>query len=826
VELHVTLLLLAGLLTVVSLLQPLAARLGISASILVAAVGVAIGLAAAVAQQADPATAIGAVGRVFAEIPVNSSVFLFVFLPALIFSSSLNISLPRIIEDSAPILLLAVVAVVIETAVIGLALSPFAGVSLVACLLLGSIVSTTDPVAVVGIFRDVGAPSRLSRLLEGESLLNDAAAITLFVVLLELLLGSHAGGTGDALWTFVRNFAGGIALGYLGARLVAALLVWLPDLRLAQVTLSLALPYVVFIVGERQLGVSGVVAAVVAGLAMNAVAQPRMAPEDWQFLRDLWQQLDFWTSSLIFILASLLVPKLLVDIGWTDAALLGVLVAASLSARAFTLFGLMPALSALKLSQPVGAPFKTVILWGGLRGAVTMALALAVTENADVPREIQRFIAVLATGFVLFTLLVNGTTLKPLITLLGLNRLSPFDRALRQQVLALARARVGDSVRAAGQQYGVPEQVVADVTALYAPAPAAGPAPHAGTTRDQRLLGLLALATRERELVIRHFADRDVGGRIAEELLTDVSRLVDRTRARGPDEYLAAARRTVEFRWRFRLALFLHRRFHRDGPLVDALADRFERLFVSRIALGELTPYVDEKLAPLVDTDVVAHLKEVLAERQAMTHAALGALRAQHPDYAELLERRLLHKVALRHEDLEHRLLFREGVIGPELYSALRRDLQGAIAEVSVRPDLDLGLETRALVAKVPLFAKLTPERLQDIVRLLQPRFSVPGEVLIREGERGEAMFFISSGSVEVARAGAGTRLTLGRGEFFGEMALLFQLPRQATVTALGYTQLLALRDADFSRLLRSSKAIRKAIDRVAHERQRMNQRA
>jgi CPA1 family monovalent cation:H+ antiporter len=822
VDLHVTLLLLASLLTVVSLLQPLAARLSINASILVAVVGIAIGLAAAYARQADPDSAIGAIARVFTDAPVNSSVFLFVLLPVLIFSTALNISVPRIIEDSAPILLLAVVAVVIETLVIGVALAPAAGVSLVVALLLGSIVSTTDPVAVVGIFRDVGAPSRLSRLLEGESLLNDAAAITLFAVLLNLLLGAGETNTAAAVWTFIRNFAGGLALGYLGARLVATLLGWLPDLRLAQMTLTLALPYIVFILGEREFGVSGVVATVTAGLAMNAAARPRIAPEDWQFLRDLWQQLDFWASSLIFILASLLVPRLLVDIGWTDAFLLGVLLLASLGARAFTLFGLIPTLSAFRLSQPIDTRFKVVILWGGLRGAVTLALALAVTESAAVPREVQRFIAVLSTGFVLFTLLVNGTTLRPLIKLLGLDRLSGFDRALREQVLALARGRVAEAVTTAGHQYGFPEAVVTDVAAAYSAPP--GSIARAGNDDDQRLIGLLALATQERELILRHFADRDVAGRIVEEMLTDVGRLIDRTRARGPAEYLAAAKRTVDFTRRFRLAHYLHRRFHLDGPLVDALADRFERLFVSRIVLDELIPYIDSTLTPLVGPEVAVQLKEALRQRQTMTGVALSALRVQHPEYAELLERRLLHKVALRHEDREHRALFQEGVIGPELYAALRRDLAAAQSGVDARPDLDLGLETRALVAKVPLFAKLPPERLMDVARLLQPRFAVPGEVLIREGEHGGSMFFISSGSVDVRRRGGDRTVTLGRGEFFGEMALIFHQPRGATVTALGYSQLLELREIDFRRLLRSSKAIRRQIDRVAHERQRMNE--
>jgi len=825
-ELHITLLLLAALLVVVSLLQPLAGRLGVNAGILVAVVGVAIGLGATLAASADPESLLA---RVFVQIPASSGVFMYVFLPLLLFQSSLNINLSRILEDSAPILLLAVIAVIVETLVIGVSLSWVAPVSLVACLLLGAIVSTTDPVAVVGIFRDVGAPSRLGRLLEGESLLNDAAAITLFTVLLDILVGGHsAGGTATVL-TFVRNFIGGIALGWAGTRVTVALLGWLPDLRLAQVTLTLALPYVVFILGEQYLTVSGVMAAVVAGLAMNTIGQPRMAPADWQFMRDLWQQLDFWASSLIFILAALLVPKLMVDIGPYDWLLLAVLVVASLSARTLTLFGLLPALSALKLSQPIGNRFKIVILWGGLRGATTLALGLAVTENPLITDDVQRFIAILATGFVLVTLFVNGTTLKLLIGLLGLDRLSALDRALREQVLALSRGRVADSVRAIADRYHFPPEVTQQVTGAYVNQATASTTPSwtsgSADSEDARLLlGLLALGTHERELILQQFGEQTVAGRIVAELLADAGRLIDRTRAKGPAEYMLAAQRSVGFKPRFKTAHLLHRRFHVDGLLVDALGDRFERLLVSRIVQNELVPYVDDKLLPLVGPATAERLRDVLRRRQEMTTSALQALRVQHPDYGEQLERRFLQKVALRREELEYRTLFQDGVIGPELYSALRREVQAARATLSVRPRLDLGLEARSLVVRVPMFARLSETQIASVARLLQPRFAVPDEVLIREGARGDSMYFISSGAVDVDAVGHTIRLE--RGDFFGEMALLTGEPRQATVRASTYCQLLVLEAEDFRRLLRSSKAIRKEIDRVAEARRRMNEQA
>ncbi len=810
-ELQLFLLLIAALLVIISLVQPLAIRLGLSFTVLLAVVGIGMGVASVFVLHS----------QVVDQLPINSKVFLDIFLPLLLFQSALTIEVRQMVEDAAPILLLAVVAVLVATFVIGFALMPLAvpaHVSAVACLMLGATVATTDPVAVIGIFRDVGAPSRLSRLVEGESLLNDAAAITLFTLLLEMLIKHQAGGVqiGAAAIGFMRNFLGGIAAGYLGARLIVALLPWLHDLRLAQITTTLALPYLVYIAGEN-IGVSGVVAAVTSGLTISAIGQQRISPSDWRLMQDLWEQLAFWASSLIFILAALLVPRMLSAVNWQDLAELGALIAAAMAARAIVLFGLLPTLSALGLSEPVNNRFKTVILWGALRGAVTLALALAVKEQ-NISGQDKHFIAVLATGFVLFTLLVNGTTLRLLIHLLKLDRLSPLDSSLRYQVLALSRERVAQAIKDAGASYKFPSELVSEVAKSYAhPMPTAALSgamvePMEVAEKYRMVMGLVAMASRERELILRHFEERTVSSKLVEQLLAEAGGLIDCARA-GPAEYLAMAQRLVGFSRRFRFAYLLHRRMGIDGPLVDALAGRFESLLVTRIVLEEAGPFIEDKLAPLAGERVSAQLMQIVHQRQEMTRTALEALRTQYPDYANLLERRLLSKVALRRQDQEYRGLFDSGVIGPELYGALRREVLAERSLVDQRPRLDLGLEARALIAQVPMFTNLTQTQLDRVARLLRPLFAIPGEHLIHKGDRGDAMYFISSGTVEVD---AGHKVKLGRGDFFGEMALLSGQPRQADVFSLSYCQLLMLRDRDLQVLLRNHPKIKERIDRVA----------
>ena len=123
------------------------------------------------------------------------------------------------------------------------------------------------------------------------------------------------------------------------------------------------------------------VAVLAAGMTVSASGRTRIAPYNWSFLVDLWEQVAFWAHSLIFLLASILVPKLLVDLQFRDVALLFILIVAAFAGRLAVLFLLLPMLSLARLTQPISTAYKVAIAWGGLRGALTLVLALAVTDN-------------------------------------------------------------------------------------------------------------------------------------------------------------------------------------------------------------------------------------------------------------------------------------------------------------------------------------------------------------------------------------------------------------------------------------------------------------
>jgi CPA1 family monovalent cation:H+ antiporter len=819
-----TTLVIAGFLALVSLVQPVAERVRLPYAVLLALVGVAIGGASSFLFYSPSITLFDSIVEPIVNLPFSASIFLVVFLPVLLFHAALTIDLREIAEDAAPILVLAIVAVFAAAAAIGFSLS-LAGVPLIVALLLGSIVATTDPAAVVAILHEVGAPPRLTRLLEGESLLNDAAAIVLFTVLTEMLATGGEAHIAAGVEHFILSFLGGILLGIIGGRVWGALLPLLGGSRMAEVTLAVALPYIVYLVGEV-FEVSGVVAVASAGLTAGAIARVRLGPENWEYLERVWEQMGFWASSLIFITASAEVPRLLGGLNPGDFWLLLIALTAALVSRAAVLFGLFPLLSSVGVSQKVSAAYNFAITWGGLRGAVTLALALSVTENKSIAPAMKDLVAVLATGFVLFTLLVNGLTLRPLMRLLRLDRLSPLDQALRDKVRVLSLTEVREAMRETAREFGIGATATKAATDRYADAIdelAADEAllERAISDRDRVTIGLVALANQERRFISDHHTQNTVSASAIERLLRNTNKILDAAKAEGEEGYAHAARAALGFTHGFRVANFLHRRLGIEAPLQREISIRFETLLVRRLVLGSLSRLAGRRLRALFGQEAAEHLNAIVAQRTEATAGALNALRLQYPAHADALEQRFLQQSGLRLLIARFNDLHAEGLIGREVFDDLGREQEAGQRLADVNPPLDLGLRTEDLIAHFEMFAGLGAAEVKALARRFRPRLLVPDEVIIKKGGRGSEMFLISSGAVEVVLPNH--RIRLGSGEFFGEMALLGDRRRQADVVALGYCRVLVLSAADLEVFLKEFPAAKSEIDRVAAARRREN---
>lgn len=812
----------ATLFVVIGLSEPLADRLGLPFSVILAALGALIGTGAIFFLQTDLTDALNPVAQAILGFPIKSNVFLYLFLPTLLFQATLGMNLRRMLDDWVPILVMAVVAVFVATFTVGYALSFASALPLVACLLLGAIVSTTDPSAVVSIFRSIAAPQRLSRIIEGESLLNDAAAVALFGLFMGFVMVGVPNPTiQDALREFPMLLAGGVLTGWLIARLGIWLMAVFEGYELAQISISVALPYLAYIGAEQTVGASGVIAVVAAGLTLNLAAPGRLTPQAWSRLTEIWDVLAYWAGALIFILAALLIPRFLAEFRWDDLALLGVVIVAAFAARVAVLSGLLPILTYLGVSPVVERPYRVAMLWGGLRGAVTLALALAVTENARVPDEIQRIVGILATCFTLFTLLVQGTTLRSVIHKLGLDRLSPLDEALSQQAVAVALQTVREDVAKNNENYDLnPEIVRAEAVLFGARLDEAVKNAERGQDildRDRITLGLLSIAGAERDIVLRHMRDRSLSTRLAEDAVVDIDRLIEGTRLEGRTGYMRAAARTVTYGWRFRVAALLNDWLGVQRPIATLTAHRFEILLAQRLVLRDVCDFIEHRIPRIHGRRVADILRELVDRRLEIVETALEGLQLQYPGYVEELQKRFIRRIALRLEEREYNAMLDDGLIGAEPHSVLSQAVTAARGDAEARPPLDVALKRVELIQRLPIFADLEEARLRRLARALRTRYADAGEVIIRKDDPARSVFFIASGAVELSVAGQSWRL--GRGEIFGQAGLLSRRPHRPTVRAIAPTALLVLDDTRFRKLMQRSPTFMTAVEKSAQAR-------
>ena len=378
--------------------------------------------------------AVAALGRAGVELfepiverPISPGVILFVFLPTLIFESAFNLDARLLRRNLLPVLTLAAPGLLLSTAVIGVIVAAATFIELPAALLLGAILSATDPVAVVALFRQLGAPARLTVLVEGESLFNDATAIVLAGILIPVVaVGTMTGGEALAgVPEFFRVLVGGLLVGWVLALVTGWALGRVESNPYIEITLTTILAYFGFLVAEHGFHVSGVMAVVAAGVTIGGWGRSKISPSVEKYLDNFWEYMAFVANALIFLLVGLRIDLGVLAEHWY---LLLVTIAAMTVARAVVVFGLVPVVGRLPGSEPIDGRYQTVMFWGGLRGAIALAIVLGL-EQSDFS---ERAVAVV-TGVVLFTLLAQGLSIEKLVRRLGLDVPPLADRVARAE---------------------------------------------------------------------------------------------------------------------------------------------------------------------------------------------------------------------------------------------------------------------------------------------------------------------------------------------------------------------------------------------------------
>jgi len=291
------------------------------------------------------------------------------FLPALIFESAFNLDARQLAKDLVPVLAMAIPALLISTAFIGVGLWLLLDVNLVLALLFGALISATDPVAVISLFKELGAPHRLTILVEGESLLNDATAIVIFNIILGILVsGSLAwSDAGGAVAEFFRVFLGGGLTGIVIGIVLSEFLVRMKLGVSTYLILSIVLAYASFAVAEHLLHVSGVMAVVAGAITLGIFGVSRIPQSSTHIVKETWEMIALVCNSLLFLLVGISM-NLFQLIDRIDAIFIAILLV--LVARAATVYTMVPATIRLFKLPHVSLGERHIMWWGGLKGGV------------------------------------------------------------------------------------------------------------------------------------------------------------------------------------------------------------------------------------------------------------------------------------------------------------------------------------------------------------------------------------------------------------------------------------------------------------------------
>ena len=355
------------------------------------------------------------------ETGFGHELIFFVFLPPLLFQSAFHMELNRLLKHIWPIVCFAIPGVVVSTFLAGGFIGLVGGIGFgLIPLLFGALISPTDPVSVIAVFREANAPEDLRILVEGESLFNDATGVVVFTILLHALIDGGGFSIGGSVFAFIKVCGGGFLLGAVVGWMAFLILRRLNE-HLLENAICLSLAYGAFWLAEM-MHFSGVIAVVAAGLLIgNHGRRLAMSHKTIETVETFFESIDFLLNSLLFILIGLELREYPEGLAfpWQFAA---AAIAGMLIGRAIVTYTFYWALNTIGTERPKS--WKHILFWGGLRGSIPIALLLHLPLNTGTVLDNYRPILLVAGfGCVFFSLVVQGTTMAPLMRRLGIGRI-------------------------------------------------------------------------------------------------------------------------------------------------------------------------------------------------------------------------------------------------------------------------------------------------------------------------------------------------------------------------------------------------------------------
>jgi len=396
------------------------------------------------------------------DFVLTPELLFYVFLPTLIFESAYNINVRRLSKDLPAIASLAVVSLLLSTLLIAGSLYvvlDFIGfpIPFMLALLFGTLISATDPVAVLALFKEYGAPRRLSLIFEGESLFNDGTAVALFLIMLGIILeGYHGIATISAgVTAFFIMVLGGILMGLFFGGLFANIIGWTKENESVSITLTIVMAHLTFLLtdlvahhlsfGGSPLHLSAIISTSVASIVMGNYGRYKISVRAEEFVEKFWEQLAFISNSIVFILIGLLFAELPTNINHFWMIILSTIVIVA-TARALSIYPVIGMLNCF-IKEKIPMTWQHLMAWGSLRGALAVTMVLLIPDTLsfsgwDYTLTPKEFVLTITIGCVFTTLFLKATTIGSLMKKLKIDTLRPIEALQYKEARAIVEHTV------------------------------------------------------------------------------------------------------------------------------------------------------------------------------------------------------------------------------------------------------------------------------------------------------------------------------------------------------------------------------------------------
>lgn len=743
------------------------------------------------------------------EINVGPELIIYLCLPTLIFESALNLDAKEFKENLLAILTLAIPGLVISTAIIGIFIYLLTPLDLIICLLIGSILSATDPVAVVSLFKEIGVPRRLRVLVEGESLVNDATAIVISKIIIVVLLTSSISSNTFlyAGYDFLLQFFGGIVIGLSVSVMLAYLIGLINDDPYIEITLVTVIAYLSFLLADRFFHVSGVMATLMAGIIMGGYGYTKITPAVASYLKQFLAFIAFVANIIIFSIVGLSTN---IDAMITNWKLVLIVVITMLISRGIVVGSLMNVINYFSNADTVNTKYQTILWWGGLRGAIALAIVMSLDEIPE-----KEIISSVVIGAILFTLLFQGLSINKLISWLKLDIPSSSDRLgkLETELAAEERAREEIpelqkggyfSLNIAKKMIEHQNSVINDIKIALKDLKTN----ELTSNQETQMLYLRCLSI-EKNLYYTLFSHGHLTEQVYHKLISLLNSHFDIIRYhKNPLDKISRYDAKKVFSSKTFAALLKIKIFYKwiDSFRTKQLAMEYEGYWAHQQGSHLIQNYLQSNdVKETLPNSVIAHVNNYYKKININASTQLDTIAEEFPKFVASMQTQLAQRMILHAEYHSIEQAAYSGLIQESIAENMLQKIKVQLFKLQKPKVKMINFVLQEMIRKVPFFSKLTDDQARKIVPLFTSYTALPGEVIVEQNAIEDSLFLIARGVVRVVQKhpdGSTIQIaTLIAGDSFGENSLLHHIKTTAACRAVTSCELYQLKRTTFEHI-------------------------